>query len=155
MTKKEIVELQLFIKKMKDQETPNTNIKFKYALARIGNQIKSEIDSLYELETSIASIIEPLNEERAKIYEKYGELTPDKRSYNLKEETKEIAFAELDRLKEANASIIEDYNKKTEEYMTFLEEESSVKELFKMNIDYFPDYVSTEEVEFLIGLNLV
>ena len=133
-----------------------SNAKFSYAVIRNKNIIKDEIEALMEVEKEINEIIKPYNIAKYnKIKELGKEVSPGK--FIIPSEDKENieSFKLADaQLQEEYREIIELSNSKFEDYRKILEEEIEF-DLYKINVDIVPDFVTPQMFEILMEVGII
>lgn len=155
MKKLDVITLFQFINRVKEKESEATSVKFKYRISTILNTISPEITTLKGIEEGIQKILEPYTKERLEIFKKYGKSTEDGRHINILPENSEIASKELNILQsETYKESFETYDKKMEEYYTILEEEVDIS-IPTLSIDDFPDFVTSNDIDFLIKMKIL
>lgn len=147
MNKEDVIKIYKAIGVEKDKG----NVKFRYALLKNENIIKSEIAALTEIEKGIDEIIEPLNKERGELIKEIGSLDEATNEYIIKpEETEKInEFTEKFKvIQEKYKASITEYNRSYAEYKEMLKEDLETPlKLYEVKIENCPDDLATDSLE--------
>lgn len=155
MTKKDIIELYNFLVSVKDKE--GTAFKFKYAVAKILNQLEGEIGILRNLEIACAQIIEPLNNKKNELIKKYGKEVGDGQNFSISpEDTNSITKfnEEFKVLQEENKEIVEKYNGRLVE-LEIIKDEKIIIDLYCISYASCPEWITIDEIRMLDRLNIL
>ncbi len=153
MNKEDVIKIYKAI----DMEKDKGNIKFRYALLKNGNIIKSEIETLIEIEKGIDKIIEPFNEERNELVKELGELDEKTNTYSIVDADKISEFNKrVKPIQEKYKDLISEHNEKYGEYKEMLKEDLEIPlSLYEVKIENCPDDLATESLEVFMKCEII
>jgi len=173
MTKRNVISLYKAMDKIatkvlemeKDKTTlvENTpSVKFKYGVLTQLKRVRNEIEVLQKMEEDMASILQTFHQKQQTLLLSYNakEVEGGEGKYMLPTETEEDREnvkkfqGELDILKEECKDDINLYEIKSKEYTTFLETDAEV-DVYKMDLDQFPKWVSMEDIGIMMELGMI
>lgn len=155
MLKKDLIELnRVFGILAKSGST-----KFKYAVLKNADKIKSSIEILLNIEKEINEAITPYEEDRVALIRRLGKADESGNiSVDLKDELVAREFQEeFQKLLDKHKEILDVYQAKVAEYQEFLSEPLTEEFKFKaLSINDFPETgINTEDLELLENYKLI